>query len=117
MIRSASAKPRSMSPRVDHDRRQHQVAAGPTVVNGRGAGAQRVLDGEHRGQLLVLDVDQVERLLGDLFARRGDGGDALAPVAHLAVEDVLVAGHRGRARMRRAGMQHARHVFVASAPP
>jgi len=42
----------------------------------------------------------------------GHGGDAFAPVAHLAVEDVLVASHRGRARVRRAVMQHPRHVLV-----
>jgi hypothetical protein len=57
-------------------------------------------------------VDQAERLFGDVLGGRGDDGDALAPVAHAVVEDVLVAGDRRRARMRRAGVQHARHVLV-----
>jgi hypothetical protein len=47
---------------------------------------------EDGGQDLVGDVDQLERLLGDLLRVRGHGGDAVADVADLVVEADLVVG-------------------------
>src|SRR6266545_1758068 len=75
-------------------------------------GRERLLDGERGRELLVLDLDQLERLLGDFLARRGYGRDAFAPVAHLGVENVLVARHRRRARVRRPIVQYAGDVFT-----
>jgi hypothetical protein len=82
------------------------------LVNARRARRERLLHGDGCGELLVLDLDQVERFLGDFFAHRGDGGDTFAPVAHLAVEDVLVFCERHGARLRRAVVQHARDALV-----
>ncbi|MNK95796.1 hypothetical protein D3C87_1160520 [compost metagenome] len=97
---------------LDPHRRQYEVAAGRAVVDQRGAGRGGIVHGEHGGQWLVFDLDQLHGARGDLLADGGHGGHAFAPVAHLVVEDVLVAGDRGGARVRRARVQHARHVLM-----
>ena len=55
----------------------------------RRARRHRVLDRHHRRQHLVVNLDEAQRLLGDMRAGRGDGGDRMAVVEHLAArEDV-----------------------------
>ena len=50
----------------------------------RRARRQRLLRGQHRRQLLVLDLDQLDRLARGLEIDRGDSRDRLADIAHLA---------------------------------
>ena len=47
-----------------------------------GAVEQRLLGVGHRRERLVLDLDQLDRALGDLGRERGDRGDDLALEAH-----------------------------------
>ena len=96
----------------DTERRDDQVAAGTDLMQQRRTGCQRVFHREDGGQRLVVDLDQVQRRFGDLFRGGRHHGHAFAPVTHLAVQDVLVGRQRGRTRVRRAGVQHARHVLV-----
>ena len=52
-------------------------------------GAHRVLDRHYRRQYLVVDLDQAQRLFGDMRAGRGDGGHRMAVVQRFAArEDV-----------------------------
>ena len=81
-------------------------------MNQRCAGCQRSFDAGHHRQRVVVDFDQRQRLFGDLVADGGNHGHALAPIAHLVIEDVLVARERGIARRRGAVVQHARYVVV-----
>ena len=53
-------------------------------------GPHRVAESEHRGQHVVFDVDQAERLLGDVGAGRSDRGHGVALIEDLRPrEDVL----------------------------
>ena len=64
------------------------------VVNARRVRRERLGNVEHGGQLLVLDLDERERLVRGVRRLRGDGGDALADEAHLVDrEDGEVAHH------------------------
>ena len=68
-------------------RHVQEHVVGPVVVDQRGAGGQGGLGIDHRRQVLVLDGDQLQGVLGDVAAlghHRGDG---------LAHEDHLVDGH------------------------
>ena len=53
------------------------------VVDERSVRRERLGDVEDGGQLLVLDLDERERLVRRVRRLRGDGGDALADEAHL----------------------------------
>ncbi len=55
----------------------------------RRVAAHRVLDVDDVRQHLVLDLDQVERLLGDRRRDRGDGGDRMAVIQHLAARHAV----------------------------
>ena len=72
-----------------------EVVVAQLVVQDRRAGRERRLRVEHGRQPLVLDVDQLGRVLGDGARARHDGRDGLADEAH-AVEREHVA----RARLR-----------------
>ena len=47
---------------------------------------------QHRRQDLVLDLDQVERVLGDVGVDGGDGGDGVADVEHLVGGQEVLLG-------------------------
>ncbi len=64
---------------------EREVALGPDL---RRIGLQRLLRVEHEGQLLVVDLDELERLLGDVPVDRRYRGDRLAHKAHRVVEHV-----------------------------
>ncbi len=53
----------------------------------RGAGAESVLDGGHEGQRLVLDVDQSQRVFGQLLALGCYGRDLIAGEADGRLEE------------------------------
>ena len=58
------------------------------------SGIERVPDVEQRGALLERDLDRVDGGARRLLGVRGDGGDRLAAVPHLAVgEQRLVGRH------------------------
>ena len=57
----------------------------------RCAGLQRLLGAEHRGQLFVFDLNEVQRLLGDVWAGGGDGGDGVPFVQRLVGSQDVVA--------------------------
>ncbi len=59
------------------------VAGAQVVVQDRRAVGHRLAHVEDRRQHLVLDLDQVEGVLGDVRVGRGDGGDGVAAVQHL----------------------------------
>ena len=94
------------------DRWCYQVAAGPDVVNLRCPFGHCRFQRRHYRERLVDHINQCQRFLGDFLTDGCDGGDGLAPVAHLAVENVLVLGQRSVARGGRAVVQHARHILV-----
>ena len=50
---------------------------GPVVVELRRVGRERRVEVGHHGQRLVLDLDQLERVLGDVAAHRDHGRDGL----------------------------------------
>jgi hypothetical protein len=68
----------------------------------------RRLRGHHRRERFVIDLDEAQRLLGDMRTGRGDRGDRMAVVQHLAARhhverqvmrvDHQLAHHRGGAR-------------------
>ncbi len=62
----------------------------PALVDHAGAGLESLLGVEHGGQLLVLHVDEVERLLGRVDVDGRHGGDPVTHVARLVRKDVLV---------------------------
>ena len=70
---------------------------------------QRLLGREDRGQLLVLDLDQVERVARDLFAGRRDGRDFLAGESHHVARqgEPLLVMHAPR-HLRPVGTRHHR---------
>ena len=53
------------------------------VVQDRRVGLHRLGDVDHVRQHLVLDLDQLQRLLGDRLDDGGDGGDRMALVERL----------------------------------
>jgi hypothetical protein len=72
-------------------------------VDERGAGCKGVVEREDAGQLLVLDLDQIERGRCRVPRVGGDGDDGLAGEAHLPEgEDRLVAQDRPEARFHAA---------------
>ncbi len=72
-------------------------------------GALRI---EDRGQHLVLDLDEIARLLGKHGRLGGDGGDPVADEADLVVEHHRVVRRRLRAVLPGRRERHARHVLV-----
>ena len=72
------------------------VAFVPEVVrvpvrHARRVGLQRLLDVEHRGQLLEVELDPVDRLQRGLLGLGHDRGDLLAAIAHpLLGQDLLL---------------------------
>ncbi len=73
--------------RPEREFTMHCYVGGPALRMEHGvAGCRdRGLGIDHRRQLLVVDLDQLERVLGDIAALGGDDRDRLADVAH-AVE-------------------------------
>lgn len=69
-------------------------------MNERRTRLGRILRFEDGRQGLVLDLDQVESLVGNLLADGRDGGNALAPEPYLVIEYILVLGAGSRARVR-----------------
>ncbi len=66
--------------------------AGRLLVDDRRAVGERLVQVEDGGELLVLDLDELQRLERGVAVVGGDGDDRLAGVAHLAErEDRLVA--------------------------
>ena len=59
----------------------------PVRVHERGVRGKRRLDVRHRRQRLVLDLDQPDRLLGELRRRGRDGGDDVALEPHLLLRE------------------------------
>ena len=108
MMMSALAKPASMSPslRGQHGgdvgrlgRRRRHALGDLVLVQQRRVGLHRLLDVDDVGQHLVVDLDQLQRLLGDRLRRGGDGGDGVAVVQHLlarhhAARDVAEVDHQ-----------------------
>ena len=68
------------------------MLSGILVVDGRCAGFEGGIDVEDRGEDLVLHLDEIEGLLGDLFGGGRNEGHRIAHVPHLLVEDAHVAG-------------------------
>ena len=88
------------------------------VVDHRCVGGERVVDGEHRREQLVVDFDESQCLLGDDLRLGGNGGHPVAHEADLGVEHPRVVWARlgvalacgGIAGGRGVGMsQHDRH--------
>ena len=69
-----------------------QLLGAQVGVQHRGGVGHRLLHVQHRGQLLVLDLDQVEGVLGDVRVGRADGGD------RVAAEDQLLVGEQEAAQ-------------------
>ena len=70
------------------------------LVQHRRVLVHRLAHVQHRLEHLVLDLDQVERVLGDVRVRGRDGGDGVAAVEHLLAGEHVVeqpAGARRRA--------------------
>ena len=95
---SASLKPASTSPLAKVTRLamfDGLVGFGSTPAVKRSScstgasGRHRVLDIDDVRQYLVLDLDQVERLLGDRRRGRGDGGDGVALIQHLVARHAV----------------------------
>jgi hypothetical protein len=80
-------------------------------VNQRGSGFQALFEIDHGRQLLELDVDIVERVLGDISACGDHDGEGFADMANLVLGErnlrPLVendTGNRGRGHQQRAGL-------------
>jgi hypothetical protein len=70
------------------------------LVDERRALGQRVVEAEHRRQLVVLDIDQLDRLPSRVQVDGGDRGHRVADVADLVDgQDRLVAKHRAEPRL------------------
>jgi hypothetical protein len=82
------------------------------VVDHRRAGGHALAGVEDGGQLLVFDLDQLQRALGDLLGLGGHRGHAIANVAHLAVQADEVQRAGDRVRLAGGRMHHARDVLV-----
>jgi len=86
-----------------------RVPVGPELlVHERGARRERGRRVEDRGQLRVLDADEVERRLGELRRFRRDRGDLVADAADLAaLERRLVPGEAEPDRLDVVARQNA----------
>ena len=82
------------------------------IMHFRRAGLHGCHRVKHGGQHLVLDLDQLQRLLQDLGRLGGDDGDAVADMAHLVVQADLVVGRRVGIALPARGIDHARHIHV-----
>jgi hypothetical protein len=92
------------------------------IVQDRRAGSHRVLDVDHERQHLVLNVDEVERLIGDRLRGGGDGGNRMAFIQRLPprhdVARQITKVHRAFANERLfrgdlrevVGGQHSHHA-------
>ena len=69
------------------------------------AARERFLEVVDDRQLLVVDLDQVDRLLRDLRRDRRDGGHEVALVAHVLLAEQAAV-------LREVAVQHVRHVLV-----
>jgi hypothetical protein len=63
-------------------------------VDLRRIGLERLFGIEHEGQGLVLDFDELQSVLGDLFGVGDDAGDFVADVAHDLIEEKSLASER-----------------------
>ena len=72
---------------------------GQGLVNNRRVGPHGVFEGQHRLQHFVVDVDQGQRLLGDVRAGGGHGGDGVSLVQRLLVGH-HVLGHQPHVALR-----------------
>ena len=61
------------------------------LVENRRAVRQRVLGAQNGGQDFVIDVDEVERALGDGGVSGGDGGDGVSDIQRLLAGDYVAA--------------------------
>ena len=81
--------------------------AGVVVPHRRRAGGERRRGGDHRGQRLVVDLDQLGRVLG-LVQRVGDDeGDRVADIAHALLRKQRLRADKGRGAVA-APARHAR---------
>ncbi len=83
------------------------------VVNDRRARLHCFQRIEDRRQHLVIDLDQLERLFGNLRRLGGDDGHAVAHMPHLAVERNLIPRMRVGPRLPTRRVDDARHIFVS----
>ena len=76
------------------------------VADQRRAVCERLLRGRDRGQDVVVDVDELERVGGDVGIGGDDGGDLLALVAHLVGDEHRLRVARQRRHPRQAVLRH-----------
>ena len=105
-VRGARERPVDVA-RLELDVREVVVAQ--LVVQQLRPRRECLLRVEHRRQRVILDVDQLGRVLGDGARRRDDGGDRLAHETH-AVEREHVAGAGLGLRSRRDRCREGRQV-------
>jgi hypothetical protein len=74
----------------------------------RRIGLERLFGIEHEGQGLVLDFDELQSVLGDLFGVGDDAGDFVADVAHDLIEEKSLASERDLWSVLRA--EHGAHA-------
>ncbi len=99
---SASAKAVSTSPQVNTRWKMTLVPCSSKIA---GLSAAPSSASDHRRQRIVLDDDALERVLGDVAADGGDGGDRFADEAHLV----------GRQTVRTPAVGHRRDRLASSA--
>ena len=86
------------------------------IAQDRSLGLHRLHYVEHRGQHLVIDLDQVERFLGDMRAGRRHHRHAVAMVQNPVLGDkvlnqmMLVVGHRAAVAVANVGLR--REVLI-----
>ena len=69
------------------------LPGGQVVVEQRSVGFHGVDRGQHNRERLVVDLDQLKRLFGDVRAGGGHGGDGMALVEHLVAGEQILAPH------------------------
>ena len=65
--------------------------------------SQRFLEIDHRRQRLILDLDQIAGILGDIARFGGDRDDRFADMAHLVLRDAMLVHRRVGPARQRAG--------------
>ena len=89
---------------LELDARIGDVAVKPRI---RPAGVQAVERIDHERQRLVFDLDQVDRVLGELFGFGGDRKDRLAHEVRLVGEDRILRRREGRHVLGGEDAEHA----------